>query len=158
MTTTLKTVFAALLVLALASCGEQEGKVKIGAKNFGESRILAHMMAALAEEQGLPVEGVVDYPSTQAILEALKRGDIDAYPEYNGTGLVMLGQNPISDGDAATGARGSGSPTTTAWRCARSVRPSWTSRACPSWFPGPATSAWASRTTSQNGRSTACSP
>jgi glycine betaine/choline ABC-type transport system substrate-binding protein len=102
MTTTLKTVFAALLVLALASCGEQEGKVKIGAKNFGESRILAHMMAALAEEQGLPVEGVVDYPSTQAILEALKRGDIDAYPEYNGTGLVMLGQNPISDGDAAT--------------------------------------------------------
>ena len=60
------------------------------------------MMAALAEEQGLPVEGVVDYPSTQAILEALKRGDIDAYPEYNGTGLVMLGQNPISDGDAAT--------------------------------------------------------
>ncbi len=102
MTATLRTVLIALCALAVASCGEQEGKIKIGAKNFGESRILAEMMAALAEEQGLPVEGVIDYPNTQAVLEALKRGDIDAYPDYNGTGLVMLGQNPIADGDAAT--------------------------------------------------------
>ena len=93
---------AVLATFALAGCGEDEGAIKFGAKNFGESRILAHMMAALAEQQGLPVHGVIDYPSTQAILEALKRGDIDAYPEYNGTGLVMLGQNPIADGDAAT--------------------------------------------------------
>ncbi len=91
-----------LAVFALAGCGENERGIKIGAKNFGESRILAHMMSALAQQQGLPVEGVVDYPSTQAIMEALKRGDIDAYPDYNGTGLVMLGQNPIADGDAAT--------------------------------------------------------
>ena len=35
-------------------------------------------------------------------MEALKRGDIDAYPDYNGTGLVMLGQNPVADGDEAT--------------------------------------------------------
>lgn len=91
-----------LAIFALAGCGEDERAIKFGAKNFGESRILAHMMAALAEQQGLPVQGVVDYPSTQAILEALKRGDIDGYPEYNGTGLVMLGQNPIADGDAAT--------------------------------------------------------
>ena len=45
----------------------------------------------------MPVHGVIDYPSTQAIMEALKRGDIDAYPDYNGTGLVMLGQNPVAD-------------------------------------------------------------
>ena len=93
---------ALLATFALAGCGDQEGGIKVGAKNFGESRILAHMMSILAEQQGLPVEGVVDYPSTQAIMEALKRGDIDVYPDYNGTGLVMLGQNPISDGDAAT--------------------------------------------------------
>ena len=91
-----------LILFALAGCGEQERGIKVGAKNFGESRILAHMMSILAQQQGLPVEGVVDYPSTQAILEALKRGDIDVYPDYNGTGLVMLGQNPISDGDTAT--------------------------------------------------------
>ena len=89
-------------IVALAGCTEEEGKIRIGAKNFGESKILAHMMAAVAEEQGLPVEGVVEYENTPAILEALKRGDIDAYPEYNGTGLVMLGQSPLADGDAAT--------------------------------------------------------
>ncbi|MEQ8655660.1 MAG: glycine betaine ABC transporter substrate-binding protein [Kiloniellales bacterium] len=92
----------ALLAVTLAACGEGEQRIKIGAKNFGESRVLAHMMAAVAAEQGLPVAGVVDYPSTQAVMEALKRGDIDAYPDYNGTGLVMLGQNPTADGDAAT--------------------------------------------------------
>ena len=60
------------------------------------------MMAILAKDQGLAVEGPVEYASTQAILEALKRGDVDIYPDYNGTGLVMLGQNPIADGDKAT--------------------------------------------------------
>lgn len=102
MKNTLRSLCVALVALSLAACSEEDKSIKIGAKNFGESRILAHMMAALAEEQGLPVAGVVDYASTPAILEALKRGDIDAYPEYNGTGLVMLGQNPIADGDAAT--------------------------------------------------------
>ena len=91
-----------LCTFALTGCFEEERGVKIGAKNFGESRILAHMMLAMAEKQRLPVDGVVDYASTQAVMEALKRGDIDAYPDYNGTGLVMLGQNPIADGDAAT--------------------------------------------------------
>lgn len=91
----------ALLLALLAGCGGESASIKIGAKNFGESRILAHMAAALAQEQGLPVAGVVDYPDTPTIIEALKRGDIDAYPDYNGTGLVMLGQNPMTDGDAA---------------------------------------------------------
>src|SRR3546814_3180510 len=53
-------------------------------------------------ERGIPVAGPIEYPSTQSVLEALKRGDIDIYPDYNGTGLVMIGQNPLADGDAAT--------------------------------------------------------
>ncbi len=89
-------------VFLLAGCSEEDSSIRIGSKSFGESRVLAHMMAAIATEQGLPVEGVVEYANTPAILEALKRGDIDAYPEYNGTGLVMLGQSPMADGDAAT--------------------------------------------------------
>ncbi len=98
----LRYALLALLAVTLAACGESEQRIKIGAKNFGESRVLAHMMAAVAAEQGLPVAGVVDYPNTQAVMEALKRGDIDAYPDYNGTGLVMLGQNPTADGEEAT--------------------------------------------------------
>lgn len=88
--------------LLLTGCSEDDAAVKIGSKNFGESNILSHMFAILAKDQGLAVEGPVEYASTQAILEALKRGDIDVYPDYNGTGLVMLGQNPMSDGDKAT--------------------------------------------------------
>lgn len=95
-------LFAVALALTLVGCDDAEDQITLGAKNFGESRVLAHMMAEIAKGEGLPVAGVVDYETTQAIQEALKRGDIDAYPEYNGTGLVMLGQNPTSDGDAAT--------------------------------------------------------
>ena len=90
------------LVLVLTGCQDDSNVVKVGTKNFGESNILSHMFVILARDQGLEVEGPVEYASTQAILEALKRGDIDVYPDYNGTGLVMLGQNPIADGDAAT--------------------------------------------------------
>ncbi|WP_306114231.1 MULTISPECIES: glycine betaine ABC transporter substrate-binding protein [unclassified Roseovarius] len=99
-----KSTFISVLaaVVLLAGCSEEESAIRIGSKSFGESRVLAHMMAAIATEQGLPVEGVVEYENTPAILEALKRGDIDAYPEYNGTGLVMLGQSPLADGDEAT--------------------------------------------------------
>ena len=97
-----RSLIIAVFALALTACEDSDSQIKIGAKNFGESRILAHMMAELASAQGLPVAGVVDYPNTQAIQAALKQGDIDAYPEYNGTGLVMLGQNPTADGDAAT--------------------------------------------------------
>ncbi|TQV80397.1 glycine betaine ABC transporter substrate-binding protein [Denitrobaculum tricleocarpae] len=96
-----RSLLIAFLALTLTACEDSESQIKIGAKNFGESRVLAHMLAELASEQGLPVSGVVDYPNTQAIQAALKQGDIDAYPEYNGTGLVMLGQNPTADGDAA---------------------------------------------------------
>lgn len=97
-----KTIGALLLAsIGLTGCLEDEPSIKVGAKNFGESRILAEMMAAVARENGVKVAGVVDYPSTQAILEALKRGDIDVYPDYNGTGLVMVGQNPTPDGDEA---------------------------------------------------------
>ena len=95
------TLALALVVLGLGGCERREDEIRIGAKNFAESRILAEMMAALATEQGLRVTAVVDYPSTQVILEALKLGEIDAYPDYNGTGLVMVGQNPTPDGDEA---------------------------------------------------------
>lgn len=95
-------IAVAALPLLLAGCGESESDLRIGAKNFSESRILAEMILALAEEQGVPAAGIVDYPTTPAILAAIEAGSLDIYPEYNGTGLVMLGQNPMTDGDAAT--------------------------------------------------------
>ena len=102
MTTRRTGALAAVLCLLLTACGDQADRVAVGSKNFVESEILAHMFAILARERGLDVAGPTEYPTTQSVLAALKRGDIDIYPDYNGTGLVMVGQNPMADGDAAT--------------------------------------------------------
>ncbi|WP_159585704.1 glycine betaine ABC transporter substrate-binding protein [Chelativorans xinjiangense] len=95
-------ILASLIFLLLAACSDSRDTITVGSKNFGESNVLAHMFAILIREEAIPVAGPIEYPNTQSILEALKRGDVDIYPDYNGTGLVMIGQNPLSDGDAAT--------------------------------------------------------
>jgi glycine betaine/choline ABC-type transport system substrate-binding protein len=89
------------LSLLLAGCGGDDRPLTIGSKEFGESEILAEMFAALAETRGIPVVRRIGLGDTQVNLEGLKRGDLDIYPEYNGTGLVMLGQPAMADGDAA---------------------------------------------------------
>lgn len=98
----IRTALLSFLCLLLAACGNGDGSITVGSKNFAESNILASMIVILAREQGIPVAGPIEYPSTQSVLEALKSGEIDIYPDYNGTGLVMVGQNPLSDGDEAT--------------------------------------------------------
>ena len=90
----------ALLALLAGCVGEREGAV-IGSKDFGESEILSEMIAQLAEADGMDVTRRLGVGDTRVNMEALKRGELDAYVEYNGTGLVMLGQPPLSDGDAA---------------------------------------------------------
>lgn len=90
------------MLLALVACTGGNGGITVGSKNFGESRVLSNMFAILLEEAGVDVTGPIEYPSTQSALEALKRGEVDLYPDYNGTGLVMIGQNPVADGDEAT--------------------------------------------------------
>lgn len=97
----LRALAALALALGVAACEDVPDPLLVGSKDFAENQILAEMMAALAEEAGIPVTRRLSLGSTETNLEALKRGDIDLYPEYNGTGLVMLGQPAISDGDAA---------------------------------------------------------
>ncbi len=58
-------------------------------------------MAQLIEQTGIPVKRSIPYGDTFLNQEGLKRGDIDLYAEYNGTGLLLLGQSPIHDGDQA---------------------------------------------------------
>lgn len=89
------------LALALAGCADDKTPLTVGGKDFGENRILSEMVAALAEQERIPVERQIGIGPTRLNLEALKRGDIDIYVDYNGTGLVMLGQPAMADGDAA---------------------------------------------------------
>lgn len=96
-----------LLILALcatvAACGgDDRNSLRVGAKPFAESMILAEMIAQVAESKGIPVERSIPFGTTAKIMEAVKQDVLDVYPEYNGTSLTFLGQAPTSDGDAST--------------------------------------------------------
>lgn len=96
-------VLISLLVLAPASSrGAPErgnaaaaapvpGVVVVGSKNFTESRLLAEIMAQLIEDSlGLRVVRRTNLGGTALVFAALKRGEIDVYPEYTGTAWSVL--------------------------------------------------------------------
>ena len=93
---------AVLLGVLLAGCADQKQTLRVGSKPFSESMILAEMIAQLAENEGIAVERHIPFGATAQVMEATKQGIIDVYPEYNGTGLIFLGQAPTSDGAAST--------------------------------------------------------
>ena len=99
---TLKLLCVALLSLTLFGCAEEGKSLKVGAKPFAESMILAEMIAQMAENEGIAVERSIPFGTTAKIMEAVKQGVLDVYPEYNGTSLIFLGQAPTSDGNAST--------------------------------------------------------
>ena len=97
-----KAVVALSLSLALAACDSGKEVLRVGAKPFSESIILAEMIAQLAENKGIAVERNIPFGTTQRVMEAVKQDVIDVYPEYNGTSLIFLGQAPSSNGEAST--------------------------------------------------------
>jgi len=80
---------AAALFPAAAAAGAG-GKVAIGTKHFTEQLILGEILAQLLESEGIPVERRFNLQGTLVCFEALRRGDLDLYPEYTGTGLVAM--------------------------------------------------------------------
>ncbi len=98
-----KYAIALLFCSLLVACGGEDRKsLRVGAKPFAESMILAEMIAQMAEAQGIPVERSIPFGLTPKIMEAVKQNVLDVYPEYNGTSLTFLGQAPTSDGEAST--------------------------------------------------------
>jgi len=71
--------------------GGTEGIVRIGSKIFGEQYILANMYSML-------IKGYTDYDvttktglgGTKICFDALTNNQIDFYPEYTGTGLLVI--------------------------------------------------------------------
>jgi osmoprotectant transport system permease protein len=65
--------------------------VIIGSKNFTESFILAEIFSQLIESQtSLNVELKMGFGGTKLLFDALKAGEVDMYPEYTGTGLLVI--------------------------------------------------------------------
>nr|MBA2246705.1 quaternary ammonium transporter [Chloroflexia bacterium] len=87
--------------------------VTVGSKDFTEQIILAEMVALLLEDAGYPVERQLNLGGTVVVHEALVNGDIDAYVEYTGTGLInILGLElpPASATPSASPAAGAATP------------------------------------------------
>ena len=96
--------FAALVFFVLfpLPAFSQENRIVVGSKNFMENKLLAEIFAQLIEARTeLSVERRLGLAGTQVCFEALRTGAIDLYPEYTGTGLVSILQQPPT-GDSRT--------------------------------------------------------
>jgi len=100
-------VLALATVLALAACGSSKssttnttaatsGKpaVAIGAKNFAEENILGQLYTQALKAKGFNVSLTENIGSSEIIWKALKANRIQMYPEYTGTLLSAVAEQP----------------------------------------------------------------
>lgn len=78
------------LLMALVIAGPRPRPVVVASKPFGESYVLAELFAQLLEGRGLRVDRRPGFGATELAFRALRAGSIDVYPEYTGTGLLVL--------------------------------------------------------------------
>lgn len=89
--------FAALSGPALAQSSEP---IRVASKGYTESIVVATMMAEVLEAAGLKVDRKMGLGGTGVIHQALVNGEIDTYPEYTGTALLVQLKLPV-DSDPA---------------------------------------------------------
>ncbi len=65
-------------------------KVIVSSKNFTEELIVGEMYALLLQQAGIPVERKLNLGTSDIAQAALIKGDISLYPEYTGTGLLVV--------------------------------------------------------------------
>lgn len=84
--------------LVLPACSNHRDATAIGSKNFTEALLLGELYAQLIEDNGHPVRRRLDLGSVDVAMAAIRRGEIDLYPEYTGTALlVVLKAQPRGD-------------------------------------------------------------
>jgi osmoprotectant transport system substrate-binding protein len=66
------------------------GTIRIGSKNFTEAVLMAEMYAQLLEANGFEVERKFNLGAEQIAHQALLNDEIDLYPEYTSTGLLVI--------------------------------------------------------------------
>ncbi|WP_205699399.1 glycine betaine ABC transporter substrate-binding protein [Conexibacter sp. SYSU D00693] len=72
-------------------------RITVGSKNFAEQYILGEIYAQALQAAGFTVKKQLDLGSEQVAFRALKRGTIDAYPEYTGTALTSFYKVEVDD-------------------------------------------------------------
>lgn len=81
-----------VLVLVLA---RPRAEVVIGSKKFTENVVLGEIARGLAQSAGSTAQHREELGGTRVLFEALRRGDIDLYPDYTGTILreILASEN-----------------------------------------------------------------
>jgi glycine betaine/choline ABC-type transport system substrate-binding protein len=75
-----------------------EGKrITVGSKNFAEQYVLGEIYAQALEAAGFDVRKELDLGSEQVAFRAVRRGDVDGYPEYTGTALTSFYRVAVDD-------------------------------------------------------------
>ncbi|MGX1902412.1 glycine betaine ABC transporter substrate-binding protein [Thermolongibacillus altinsuensis] len=95
-----------MIVFSLAACSTGEdtkkGKIVVSGKKFTEQVILTHMMAEyLKANTDLEVEVKDSLGGVFVLHEAMKKGDVDLYVEYTGTGYLNVLKSEYQPGQAA---------------------------------------------------------
>lgn len=105
------TIMAAALALTvgLTACsdgkkadgGATQVKVTVGSKDNTENNLIGEMYAQILEDMGMKVTRQLSLGGTAPTFEALKKGDLDLYPEYTGTGLTVMLEQAEPEKDTA---------------------------------------------------------
>lgn len=118
MNTTRRTIVkGAALAPLLAAFGHfdasAESKIRVGSKDFPESIIIGEIYALLLENAGFAVERKLNLGGTVVAQQALLSGDLDLYPEYTGTGLLVVLGETLADVPGLSGTPSAGTVTAT---------------------------------------------
>ncbi len=92
-------VFLSFASQAATASSQAERPVIVASKPFGESYLLAEMFAQLLEARGIRVDRRPGLGTTDLAFAALESGAIDVYPEYTGTGLLVILHEAPAGGD-----------------------------------------------------------
>ena len=89
---------AVLTALTFTACGQKKDhdkkEITVGSKGFTENLILSELYALALEDAGFEVEREFEI-SNAVIHQTLCEGEIDLYPEYTGTALMTILQQPM---------------------------------------------------------------
>ncbi len=92
---------ASTSLLAGCGVGRPRERLIVGSKNFTEELLLGELYAQLLEHYDFRITRKLNLGGTQVAMAALRRGDIDLYPEYTGTALITeLKLKPTGDAAA----------------------------------------------------------